>query len=93
MVTKIGASANNHIRLQRFCLGIQSYTFSVIHRAGIIHIAADAISRLLQYEEEPHVNTVDDVRDDIGPLTESERAAYAMQFSLDDAEIIVEAVD
>ena len=61
--------------------------------AGIIRIAADAVSRLLQYKDEPHYNTVDDVRDDIAPLTELEQAAYVLQFFPDDGKIIVDAVD
>ena len=71
MVTKAGG-AEQHQRLLRLCLDLQEYCFEVVHRQGKKHIMADAVSRLLQKDEQPYVRTADELRNDFEPLRESE---------------------
>ena len=59
-----------HGRMSRMITDLQGFTFNVTHRSGKIHLDADAISRLLQIDEDPYINNADDLRDDLGPLTE-----------------------
>ena len=46
MVTKMSGSEGN-LRLHNLCLGLQGYTFSVIHRKGELHMDADAVSKII----------------------------------------------
>ena len=72
MVTKMSGSEGN-LRLHNLCLGVQGFTFSVIHRKGALHLDADAVSRLFHKDEVAYVFTEEDLRDDMSPLTEQEK--------------------
>ena len=78
MVTK--PAGDTYGRLARLCLDIQSYTFTIIHRSGALHLDADGVSRLLRKNEVAYVYTADDLRDDIGPLTPEERAYLRREY-------------
>lgn len=72
LVCKMGGNAFSHQRLTRLCMELQGYRFAVTHRKGTEHLDADALSRLLQYNELPYVRDDTHLRDDIGPLTEDD---------------------
>jgi len=72
MVTKMSDPIGK-VRLNTLCLGLQGFTFSVIHRKGSLHLDADAVSRLFHKDEVAYVSTEDDLRDDMNPLTEEEK--------------------
>ena len=50
LVTKPIRDSNG--RLMRYIMDIQQYSFAVIHRKGGSHLDADAVSRLLRYDDE-----------------------------------------
>ena len=50
LITKPIRDANG--RLMRYIMDIQNYRFSLIHRKGGAHLDADAVSRLLRYDDE-----------------------------------------
>ena len=93
MVTKVGSTANGNIRLQKLCLELQAYRFNVIHRSGKDHADADAVSRLLTYTDKIWDNTVDDVRDDIGPLSPEEMSAYRSKFNEPDSSFVIDNIN
>jgi hypothetical protein len=74
MVTKTGGDA--HQRLARLCMDLQGYTCKVKHRSGDKNLLADAVSRLFRVNDIPPVLTVDELRDDFGPLTEEEKNKF-----------------
>jgi hypothetical protein len=74
MVTKTGGDA--HQRLARLCMDLQGYSFMVKHRSGEKNLLADAVSRLFRINDIPPVLTVDELRDDFGPLTEEEKEKF-----------------
>ena len=74
MVTKTGGDA--HQRLARLCMDLQGYTCTVKHRSGEKNLLADAVSRLFRVNDIPPVLTIDELRDDFGPLTEEEKAKF-----------------
>ena len=78
MVTRVGGDV--HHRLTRLCLELQGYTFRVTHRAGKEHLDADAVSRLLRHGEVAYVHTADNLRDDIGPLTNEDNEILSREF-------------
>jgi transposase InsO family protein len=82
MVTKAGG-AMTHQRLLRLCLDLQEYTFTVIHRQGKKHLLADAVSRLLQKDEQPYVRTADELRNDFEPLSKSEWDFLRNRYGID----------
>jgi len=90
LVLKIGGDANG--RLTRLILDLQQFVFSVKHSKGSQHFDADAVSRLLQIGDEPIMHTEEMLRDDEGPLTESDKEIIRMQQS-QEYERIVEIVD
>jgi hypothetical protein len=90
MVTKIGGDTNG--RLQRMCLDIQHFTFRVTHRKGKAHIDADTISRLLGRDDNPHIRSEDELRDDIGPLTAEEQELLRSRF-YDDADLLIKTIN
>ncbi len=57
----------------RLCIDLQGYTCNVKHRSGDKNLLADAVSRLFRVNDMPPVLTVDELRDDFGPLTEEEK--------------------
>ena len=67
MIVKIGGDATG--RLARLCVDLQPFTFSVKHRSGDQHLDADAMSRLLHYDDDIYIKTADDLRNDFEPLT------------------------
>jgi hypothetical protein len=81
MVTKMGGTAHSHQRLTRLCLDLQGYSFSVTHRKGSENLDADAISRLLQHNDIAYVHDEYSLRDDFGPLTESDLEDLAKHHS------------
>eukprot|EP01034_Spumella_vulgaris_P022164 gene22164-28272_t len=83
MVTKMGASEQTNQRLLRLCLDLQGFHFSVTHVAGVRHLGADAVSRLLRHGEMPYVRDADDLREDFGPLTEEEKSRLQQEYSED----------
>ena len=91
MVTKMSDIVGK-VRLHSLCLGLQGFTFSVIHRKGSLHLDADAVSRLFHKDEQAYIHTEDDLRDDMNPLTEREKsmldAKWGNQDSLQIQEII-----
>ena len=92
MVTKIGGDI--HGRMSRMVMDLQGFSFSVTHRSGSLHLDADAVSRLLQVDEEPYVHTIDDLRDDFGPLTEEEKRTILRTYpNKSDAEKVVDIID
>ena len=93
LVTKVGASSCNNLRLQNYCLDVQKFHFELFHRAGKIHYDADAVSRLLHTGEEPYFNKADDIRDDFGPLTEEEKAYFVKQYDIQNSTLIIEAIN
>jgi hypothetical protein len=50
LVTKPIRDSNG--RLMRYIMDIQNYSFNLIHRKGGAHLDADAVSRLLRYDDE-----------------------------------------
>jgi hypothetical protein len=68
MVTKAGG-AEAQQRLVRLCLDLQQFTFKVIHRNGVCHLDADAVSRLLGKDDQPYVRQANELCDDSTPLT------------------------
>jgi hypothetical protein len=50
LVTKPIRDSNG--RLMRYIMNIQNYSFNLIHRKGGAHLDADAVSRLLRYDDE-----------------------------------------
>jgi hypothetical protein len=92
MVTKMEGYL--HGRISRMVMDLQGFTFTVTHRSGVLHLDADAVSRLLQVDEEPYVNTVDDLRDDFGPLSEADKATIASKYPFsDDAKKVADIID
>jgi hypothetical protein len=92
MVTKIGGDV--HHRLARLCLDLQGYTFEVQHRAGKLHLDADAVSRLLRKGEVAYVNNADDLRDDIGPLTDLDKEILAREFpDFRDSDFLIKTIE
>ena len=83
-----------HGRMSRMTTDLQGFTFSVIHRSGSHHLDADAISRLLQVDEEPYVNGADDLRDDFGPLTEDQKHALFGRYPVkSDAITVIDIIE
>jgi hypothetical protein len=73
---------------------LQGFTFNVTHRSGKVHLDADAISRLLQIDEDPYINNADDLRDDLGPLTEKEKEGLLTKYlGFGDADKIADIID
>jgi hypothetical protein len=72
MVTKAGG-AEAQQRLLRLCLDLQQFTFRVIHRNGVCHLVADAVSRLLGKDDQPYVRQANELCDDSNPLTDREK--------------------
>jgi hypothetical protein len=57
-------------------MDLQGYTCKVKHRSGDKNLLADAVSRLFRVNDIPPVLTVDELRDDFGPLTEEEKNKF-----------------
>jgi len=91
MVVQMSSEQQNH-RLLQLCLDLQGFNFSVTHQAGIKHIGADAVSRLLRNNEEPYVRDEDVLRDDWGPLTEAEKSKLHRDFDKD-ALLLIETIN
>ena len=92
MVTKM--EGDLHGRISRMITDLQGFTFSVTYRSGFLHLNADAVSRLLQIDEEPYVNTVDDLRDDFGPLSESDKDTILRKYpNEDDAKMVTDIIE
>ena len=92
MITRMGGDM--HGRMSRMTTDLQGFTFSVIHRSGSHHLDADAISRLLQVDEEPYVNGADDLRDDFGPLTEEQKHALFGRYPVkSDAITVIDIIE
>ncbi len=91
MVTKMGSEQQNQ-RLLRLCLDLQGFDFTVTHQSGTKHLGADAVSRLLQTDEEPWVRDEDDLRDDWGPLTEHEKSLIERQWHVD-AKFMIDTIN
>ena len=53
--------------------GLTKFSFKVIHRSGVCHLDADAISRLLGKDDQPYVRSANELWDDTNPLTETEK--------------------
>ena len=83
MVTKMSGSEGN-LRLHNLCLGLQGYTFSVIHRKGELHMDADAVSRLFHKDEVAYVYKEEDLRDDMAPLTEKDKQMLTSSWGNED---------
>jgi hypothetical protein len=92
MVTKMGANEQANQRLTRLCLDLQGYNFRVTHQAGVKHIGADAVSRLLRADEEQFVFSEDQLRDDFEPLTENEKKTLHREFR-QDALMLIEMIE
>ena len=92
MITKMGGDV--HGRMSRMITDLQGFTFSVTHRSGSLHLDADAISRLLQVDEEPYINGADDLRDDFGPLTAEQKHSIFKKYpKVDDADRVISTID
>ena len=92
MVTKMGAAEANR-RLTKLCIELQDYTFTVTHRSGTQHLDADAVSRLLRCDDPAMVYTEDELRNDIGPLTEEEKAMLEGKFGIATTNTIIDIID
>jgi hypothetical protein len=57
-------------------MDLQGYTCKVKHRSGDKNLLADAVSRLFRVNDIPPVLTIDELRDDFGPLTEEEKTKF-----------------
>jgi hypothetical protein len=82
MVTK-GGGAEAQQRLLRLCLDLQAFTFKVIHRSGVSHLDADAVSRLLGKDDQPYVRSANELRDDHQPLSLSEMEILVKRYGKD----------
>ena len=91
MVTKMSDAIGN-LRLNTLCLGLQGFTFSVIHRKGALHLDADAVSRLFHKDEVAYINTEEDLRDDMNPLTEHEKKMLDTKWGTQDSLQIQEII-
>ena len=92
MITKIGGDI--HGRMSRMVMDLQGFTFSVTHRSGALHLDADAVSRLLQVDEDPYIHTIDDLRDDFGPLSEEEKKTILRTYpNKSDADKVVDIIN
>eukprot|EP01034_Spumella_vulgaris_P037747 gene37747-46577_t len=87
MVTKMASEQQNQ-RLNRLCLDLQGFNFSVQHIAGEKHLAADAISRMLRQGEAPYVRDENELRDDWGPLKEWEVKQLNEEYTQDAPEMV-----
>jgi len=87
MVTKAGG-AEAQQRLLRLCLDLQQFTFKVIHRSGIHHLDADAVSRLLGKDDQPYVRTANELRDDTKPLSSEEKQYLKTKYNFDSEKVI-----
>eukprot|EP01034_Spumella_vulgaris_P028194 gene28194-35010_t len=92
MVTKMSSNEQTNQRLLRLCLDLQGFNFSVTHVAGVNHLGADAVSRLLRHGEVPYVRDADDLREDFGPLTEEEKTRLQTEYS-DDAWYLIRTIN
>ena len=86
------SSAAQKQRMAAICADLQGIYFNIEHRAGKIHIPADAISRLLQYGDKPYMYSRDMLQDDIGPLSQEEKEQFQLMFK-DDAKYMIDAAD
>ncbi len=91
MVTRSGSEQQNQ-RLLRLCLDLQGFSFSVTHISGVRHLAADAVSRLLRTNDIPYINTVDELRDDWGPLPPEKVASYHRTYG-PEAQFIIDTIN
>ena len=83
-----------HGRISGMVMDLQGVSFTVTHRSGVLHLDADAVSRLLQVDEEPYVNTVDGLRDDFGPLSEADKAVISLKYPHhNDAKKVADIID
>ena len=92
MVTKMSGTEGN-LRLHNLCLGLQGYTFSVIHRKGELHMDADAVSRLFHKDEVAYVHNEEDLRDDMNPLTNEEKLSLFNKWGAEDSQMICEIIE
>jgi len=90
MVCKMGSIQQNQT-LTRLCLDLQGFDFKVTHLSGYKHIAADAVSRLFRYEDEPYIYSEEELRDDFGPLTDDQKKHIRHEWP-QDAETIIEII-
>lgn len=90
MILKMNGDATG--RLLRMCLDLQEFNFTVTHRPGSKHLCADAVSRLLQMDETPYLRNAVDLRDDFGPLTETE-VKFIREKYIQDCEFILATIN
>ena len=64
LVTRPAKTANG--RILHWISDLQEYYFDIIHRAGTLHLDADAISRLLHFSDIPH--RYEDASDQVAPV-------------------------
>ena len=91
MVTKMSDKMGN-LRLHSLCLALQEFTFEVIHRKGALHLDADAVSRLFRRDEVAYVFQEEDLRDDMDPLTDKEKAMLTSKWGNKDSLQIQEII-
>jgi hypothetical protein len=84
MVTKMSDKMGN-LRLHSLCLTLQEFTFQVIHRKGALHLDVDAVSRLFRKDEVAYVFQEVDLRDDMDPLTDKEKAILTSKWGNKDS--------
>ena len=82
-----------HQRLDRLCMDLQEFSFSIKHRRGKVHIDADIISRLLRTNDQPYVNTTDSLRTDNFLSEEDRNDLIKNQYPPQDAAVIIAIMD
>ena len=91
MVTKMSDKMGN-LRLHSLCLALQEFTFEVIHRKGALHLDADAVSRLFRKDEVAYVFQEEDLRDDMDPLIDKDKAMLTSKWGNKDSLQIQEII-
>jgi RNase H-like domain found in reverse transcriptase/Reverse transcriptase (RNA-dependent DNA polymerase) len=83
MLTTSVRTANRVV--MRYILDLQEYNFSLHYCKGSLNIEADAVSRLLRYDDESifFPKTADELRDDHGPLITKSENYMAKQMMSD----------
>ena len=83
MLTTSIRTANRVV--MRYILDLQEYNFSLHYKKGTLNLEADAVSRLLRYDDESifFPKTADELRDDKGPLLTKSEQYMAKQMMKD----------
>ena len=83
MLTTSIRTANRVV--MRYILDLQEYNFSLHYKKGTLNLEADAVSRLLRYDDESifFPKTADELRDDKGPLLTKSEHYMAKQMMTD----------